>query len=494
MGDRVIALAQELDDPTAEAIAHFFNAGQFWVGHLDEATRHARRLPRPGGAHAVAVRHRQRALCAQAMIAITRGDWDEALATIEWGLRAGRPIERLLACSAAHRAIMRGNTEVARELPAAARRAVAEHSAGPTVEYAQLAMLAARAHGSPDGDVRCDSAKRAAQAVVASPVPASAMFKVQVDIALCTGCPRHERRSAAAERTPAHSRRRTATRVPACLRRITSAASSSKRSTALDEAIDADRGGARLARRRLRPHRAEAAYDCARIRLERDAPGDRERARALIDEALGRRAGARHEAAGREDRGAQAARSRASARSRDIYTSIDDVADGVQTERPDIATHAAPDGTVTIMFSDIEDSTVLTERLGDQAWQELLRKHNALIREQLQAHGGYEVKTMGDGFMVAFQSAKKGARLRRSPSRRAFAERNRRARRAREGAHRPARRRGDQGRRRLLRQERDHGLARRRAGRRRRDPRVERDQSAADRLRHPVGRRAARSR
>jgi class 3 adenylate cyclase len=60
------------------------------------------------------------------------------------------------------------------------------------------------------------------------------------------------------------------------------------------------------------------------------------------------------------------------------------------------------------MFSDIEDSTVLTERLGDQAWQELLRKHNALIRDQLRAYGGYEVKTMGDGFMVAFQSAKKG--------------------------------------------------------------------------------------
>ncbi len=80
----------------------------------------------------------------------------------------------------------------------------------------------------------------------------------------------------------------------------------------------------------------------------------------------------------------------------------------MQRERPDIASHAAPDGTVTIMFSDIEDSTVLTERLGDQAWQELLRKHNALIREQIGAYGGYEVKTMGDGFMVAFQSARKG--------------------------------------------------------------------------------------
>jgi class 3 adenylate cyclase len=80
----------------------------------------------------------------------------------------------------------------------------------------------------------------------------------------------------------------------------------------------------------------------------------------------------------------------------------------VSSASTDIASHAAPDGTVTIMFSDIEDSTVLTERLGDQAWQDLLRKHNALIREQLQVFGAYEVKTMGDGFMVAFQSAKKG--------------------------------------------------------------------------------------
>jgi class 3 adenylate cyclase len=94
--------------------------------------------------------------------------------------------------------------------------------------------------------------------------------------------------------------------------------------------------------------------------------------------------------------------------STDVFTSIDTVARVVEAEKPDLRTHAAPDGTVTIMFSDIEDSTVLTERLGDQAWQELLRKHNGLIREQLRVHDGYEVKTMGDGFMVAFQSAKKG--------------------------------------------------------------------------------------
>ena len=155
----------------------------------------------------------------------------------------------------------------------------------------------------------------------------------------------------------------------------------------------------------------------------------------------------------------------------DIYTSIVAVADSVERERPDIAAHAAPDGTVTIMFSDIEDSTVLTERLGDQAWQELLRKHNALIREQLQAHDGYEVKTMGDGFMVAFQSAKKGLDC-AIAIQRAFDGHNASDGGAREGPHRPARGRGDQGGRRLLRQERHPRVARRRQGQRRRDPGV----------------------
>jgi class 3 adenylate cyclase len=91
-----------------------------------------------------------------------------------------------------------------------------------------------------------------------------------------------------------------------------------------------------------------------------------------------------------------------------VYTSIDAVARAVESERPALPQQAvAPDGTVTILFSDIEDSTVLTERLGDQAWMEVLRAHNELIREQIHAYGGFEVKTIGDAFMVAFQSAKK---------------------------------------------------------------------------------------
>src|SRR5439155_4937944 len=87
----------------------------------------------------------------------------------------------------------------------------------------------------------------------------------------------------------------------------------------------------------------------------------------------------------------------------EIYT----VAREALAEQPDLKPHAAPDGTVTIMFSDIEGSTEKTDRLGDKGWMEVLREHNAIVREQIAAFGGFEVKSEGDGFMMAFQSARK---------------------------------------------------------------------------------------
>ena len=59
----------------------------------------------------------------------------------------------------------------------------------------------------------------------------------------------------------------------------------------------------------------------------------------------------------------------------------------------------------TILFTDVEGSTALTQRLGDTKARELLREHEHMVREALKAHGGSEVKTMGDGFMVSFSSA-----------------------------------------------------------------------------------------
>jgi class 3 adenylate cyclase/pimeloyl-ACP methyl ester carboxylesterase len=59
----------------------------------------------------------------------------------------------------------------------------------------------------------------------------------------------------------------------------------------------------------------------------------------------------------------------------------------------------------TILFTDVAGSTALTQRLGDARAREILREHERITREALAAHGGAEVKTMGDGFMTSFTSA-----------------------------------------------------------------------------------------
>jgi class 3 adenylate cyclase/tetratricopeptide (TPR) repeat protein len=64
-----------------------------------------------------------------------------------------------------------------------------------------------------------------------------------------------------------------------------------------------------------------------------------------------------------------------------------------------------PTGTVTFLFSDIEGSTQLLQRLGDDDYARVLGDHQALLRAAWAAHGGGEVETAGDGFLVAFPSA-----------------------------------------------------------------------------------------
>ena len=95
-------------------------------------------------------------------------------------------------------------------------------------------------------------------------------------------------------------------------------------------------------------------------------------------------------------------------------------------EVSDVAEAALPlaAGTlVTILFTDVEGSTALTERLGDTRAREVLREHERITREALAAHSGSEVKTMGDGFMASFGSATKALEC-AIAIQRAFAERN----------------------------------------------------------------------
>jgi adenylate cyclase len=85
-----------------------------------------------------------------------------------------------------------------------------------------------------------------------------------------------------------------------------------------------------------------------------------------------------------------------------LLSSIEDFATWAREERNEIARVAAADGTVTILFSDIENSTGLNSELGDESWVKLLGAHDRLLRTYVDRHRGHIVKSQGDGYMVVF--------------------------------------------------------------------------------------------
>ncbi|MCH8008922.1 MAG: AAA family ATPase, partial [Chloroflexi bacterium] len=185
--------------------------------------------------------------------------------------------------------------------------------------------------------------------------------------------------------------------------------------TLLKEAIDAEeRCGAR-------PYLARSRYEYSAVLVERGDPAEQEKALGLVNDAL---------AAFQEMEMKTDVADTLALKLRllgidtsDTRTSIESMVATVYVEQPDLRPHTAPDGTVTLLFSDIEGSTPINERLGDQRWMELLREHNVLIRDQVRGHQGFEVKTEGDGFMIAFQSARQALQC-AIEMQRAFTQRN----------------------------------------------------------------------
>ncbi|MBD0322724.1 MAG: adenylate/guanylate cyclase domain-containing protein [Aldersonia sp.] len=92
-----------------------------------------------------------------------------------------------------------------------------------------------------------------------------------------------------------------------------------------------------------------------------------------------------------------------------VRNSIEELADWARVERPDLARITA-DGRVVLLFSDIENSTALNERLGDRAWVKLLGRHDSIIRRCVEQQDGHVVKSQGDGFMVAFAQPEQAVR------------------------------------------------------------------------------------
>jgi class 3 adenylate cyclase len=76
------------------------------------------------------------------------------------------------------------------------------------------------------------------------------------------------------------------------------------------------------------------------------------------------------------------------------------------------ARHAAePDRVLaTILFTDIVESTALAASLGDRRWRDLVARHNALVRRQLERFRGHEIDTTGDGFVASFDGPARGIR------------------------------------------------------------------------------------
>ena len=88
-----------------------------------------------------------------------------------------------------------------------------------------------------------------------------------------------------------------------------------------------------------------------------------------------------------------------------LLTSFEELAGWAEEAEPELRELAAQDGTLTILFTDIEDSTALNEELGDKAWLKLLGAHDGIVRKCAGRQGGHIVKSQGDGFMIAFANA-----------------------------------------------------------------------------------------
>jgi class 3 adenylate cyclase len=88
-----------------------------------------------------------------------------------------------------------------------------------------------------------------------------------------------------------------------------------------------------------------------------------------------------------------------------LRSSFEELAGWAEDAEPELRQLAARDGTLTILFSDIEDSTALNEQLGDKSWLKVLGAHDRIVRKCSARHGGHVVKSQGDGFMIAFAGA-----------------------------------------------------------------------------------------
>lgn len=87
-----------------------------------------------------------------------------------------------------------------------------------------------------------------------------------------------------------------------------------------------------------------------------------------------------------------------------LVSTLEDFNRWAADQRAAIGRVAGEDGTVTIFFSDIENSTLLNTQLGDSRWIKVLSAHDRLIETYVEKYRGLIVKSFGDGHMIVFST------------------------------------------------------------------------------------------
>jgi class 3 adenylate cyclase len=89
-------------------------------------------------------------------------------------------------------------------------------------------------------------------------------------------------------------------------------------------------------------------------------------------------------------------------------TSIDRIASEPESVTPDFRGFTSPDGAITLMLSDIVDAGSVSERIGPERWEQLIRDHHVLVERLVANHDGQVARFERDGFFASFNSAHAG--------------------------------------------------------------------------------------
>ncbi len=91
-----------------------------------------------------------------------------------------------------------------------------------------------------------------------------------------------------------------------------------------------------------------------------------------------------------------------------LTTTLTDLLDSLDTDALD--PKGVAEGTASLMFTDIEGSTELTQRMGDRMWSEAIQDHDRFVVATAKKHSGTVIKTLGDGALITFAAARAALR------------------------------------------------------------------------------------